>query len=531
MDRRKNKSINNKRELVKRSAELSIDNPKNSIEDLKEIKKDYSLLFNKMSNGFALHKIILDKEGKSSDYRFLEVNPAFEKLTGLKRADIIGKTALEVLPGLEKYWIDTYGKVAMTGKPVQFEYYSQPLGKYYEVNVYSPQKGYFVTIFSELGTESHIFKRYFESYLEYAGVLFLVLDKEGHVSLINKKGVELLGYPEEDIIGKDWFMNFLPEEIRSERKEYFMKIIRGEVPIDSFHENPVIIKSDVKTLKWQNMLLKDASGKIFGILSSSENFTERKREEAEIQRGRAFLDQLLETAPESIVITDNLGTVLRVNGEFVHMFGYGRDEAVGQNVDDLIAPPGHQEEARTITESILQGELVSLESVRRKKDNTLFNVSIIGAPVQIAGKQEAVYAIYRDITERKSMEEKMKRFATVDSLTQIFNKKAGIETLNRDIEASLSTKTPTTLVFIDANGLKLINDTYGHIEGDEYLKLIARNMSDRVGEAGTVFRFGGDELIILLPKSDKKKAVKLLNEIEKTIENLISNFKNLIKCQ
>jgi diguanylate cyclase (GGDEF)-like protein/PAS domain S-box-containing protein len=512
--------------------------------------------------------------------------------------------------------------------------------------------------------ESQIFKKYFESYLEYAGMLFLVLDKELCVSHINKKGVELLGYPEEEIIGKNWFMNFLPSEIRSETKEYFMKALRGEVPIDSYYENPVVTKSGVKTLKWQNTLLKDANRKIFGILASAEDITERKRmedalraseerfrlainstkeglwewniqtnqeffsprwceiigysfedpelphtynswasrihpddydrvigalnnhlekdtkydidyrhrhksgeyrwqnskgqaifdqsgkpikmvgcisditerkkAEAEIQRERAFLDQLLETAPESIVITDNIGTVLRVNNEFVHMFGYEVDEAVGQNVDDLIAPPGHQEEAKTITESILQGGQVSLESVRRRKDNTILNVSIVGAPVQIAGKQEAVYAIYRDITERKSIEEEMKRLATVDSLTQIFNKKAGIETLKRDIEASLSTKTPTTLVFIDANGLKLINDTYGHIEGDEYLKLIARNMSDRVGEAGTVFRFGGDELIILLPKSDKKKAVKLLNEIEKTIENLSSElqkpYKMSISC-
>jgi PAS domain-containing protein len=176
---------------------------KNDLKNLEKFKKDYSLLFNKMSNGFALHKIILDKEGKPCDYRFLEVNPSFEKLTGLKKENVIGKTALEVLPGLEPYWIDTYGKVAMTGKSVQFGHYVQPLNKYYTVNAYSPKKGYFVTIFSELENESRIFKRYFESYLEYAGVLFLVLDKEGHVSLINKKGVELLGYPEEDIIGKD----------------------------------------------------------------------------------------------------------------------------------------------------------------------------------------------------------------------------------------------------------------------------------------------------------------------------------------
>jgi PAS domain S-box-containing protein/putative nucleotidyltransferase with HDIG domain len=74
-----------------------------------------------------------------------------------------------------------------------------------------------------------------------------------------------------------------------------------------------------------------------------------------------------------------------------------------------VALPGAQEEARAITESVLQGGQVSLESVRRRKDNTILNVSIVGAPVQIAGKQEAVYAIYRDITERKQVEEALRR--------------------------------------------------------------------------------------------------------------------------
>jgi diguanylate cyclase (GGDEF)-like protein/PAS domain S-box-containing protein len=525
MDKHKKPSRIGKK-LTKEDAEQSrkLNNQKGLSEVLKELEIDYSIIIENMLNGFALHEIILDKDGKPCDYRFLEINPSFEKLTGLKKENIIGKTALEVFPGLEPYWIDTYGKVAMTGEPVQFEHYSQSLNKHYLVNAFSPKKGYFVTIFSELGTESQNFKKYFEQYLKYTSIPFLVLDKKGHVSLINKKGVELLGYPEEDIIGKDWFINFLPEEIRSEIKEYFMKALRGEVPIDSYYENPVITKSGIKTFLWQNTLLKDAGGKIFGILASAEDITERKKMEAEIKRERTFLDQLLETDPESIVITDNSGTVLRVNNEFVHMFGYEVGEAVGQNIDDLVAPPGYHEEAKTIAESLFQGGQVSLELVRRRKDNTILNVSIIGAPIQIAGKQEAVYAIYRDITERKRMEEEMKRLATVDSLTQIFNKEAGIEILKRDIEASLSTKTPTTLVFIDANGLKLINDTYGHIEGDEYLKLIARNISDKVGEAGTVFRFGGDEFIILLPKSDKQKAAKLLNEIEKTIENLGSEL-------
>ncbi len=151
MDKHKKSSRIGKK-LTKEDAEQihKLSNQKGRSEILKEFKIDYSIIIENMLNGFALHEIILDKDGKPCDYRFLEVNPSFEKLTGLKKENVIGKTALEVLPGLEPYWIDTYGKVAMTGKPVQFEHYSQSLNKYYLVNAFSPKKGYFVTVFSDI---------------------------------------------------------------------------------------------------------------------------------------------------------------------------------------------------------------------------------------------------------------------------------------------------------------------------------------------------------------------------------------------
>ncbi len=106
----------------------------------------YNSIINKMTDAIAFHKVILDNSGKPCDYLFLEVNPAFEKLAGLKRKEIIGKTVLEILPNLQLSWINTYGKVALTGKTVHFKQYSKPLNKNYEVNAYSPLKGYSHTI-------------------------------------------------------------------------------------------------------------------------------------------------------------------------------------------------------------------------------------------------------------------------------------------------------------------------------------------------------------------------------------------------
>lgn len=114
---------------------------------------DYDLLIEHMVNGFALHKIVLDDKGQPIDYIFIKVNESFEKLTNLKREDIINKKISEVLPGTADdpaNWIGRYGEVAKGGVGIQFENFSQDVGKWFLVSAYSPQKGYFVTTFIDI---------------------------------------------------------------------------------------------------------------------------------------------------------------------------------------------------------------------------------------------------------------------------------------------------------------------------------------------------------------------------------------------
>lgn len=113
-------------------------------------EQHYQMIFNSMIEGVAVHEILCDDHGKPEDYRFLAVNPAFERLTGLKKEDVVGRTAREVVPGLEDVWIATYGKVALTGEPAHFENYAKNFGRWYEVIAYRPMPGQFVTIFSDV---------------------------------------------------------------------------------------------------------------------------------------------------------------------------------------------------------------------------------------------------------------------------------------------------------------------------------------------------------------------------------------------
>jgi PAS domain S-box-containing protein len=114
----------------------------------------YEMLFREMIDGFALHNIICNEQGQPVDYRFVAVNPAFERLTGLQAAKVIGRTVLEVMPQTEPFWIETYGQVALTGKATQFEHFSQALNRHFEVTAFCPVPHQFATIIVDK-TEKH----------------------------------------------------------------------------------------------------------------------------------------------------------------------------------------------------------------------------------------------------------------------------------------------------------------------------------------------------------------------------------------
>ncbi|RQD74551.1 chemotaxis protein CheB [Desulfonatronospira sp. MSAO_Bac3] len=123
---------------------------------LRESEKYYRNLFSQMPNAFALHEIVLDHDEQPCDYTFLEVNPAFEEMTGLKARDILGRRVLEVLPETEESWIQRYARVALGGPPEDIQDYSLELQKYFKVRVFSPEYKKFAVIFDEIRDTSDI---------------------------------------------------------------------------------------------------------------------------------------------------------------------------------------------------------------------------------------------------------------------------------------------------------------------------------------------------------------------------------------
>ena len=117
---------------------------------LSDSEKKLRQMFNQMVSASALTEVIFNNNGKPRDYRYIEVNPAFEVITGKKRSQVIGKTILEIFPETERYWLQSFEKVALTGNPIQIENYHRPLDKYFSVSAFRPQKGQLALSFIDI---------------------------------------------------------------------------------------------------------------------------------------------------------------------------------------------------------------------------------------------------------------------------------------------------------------------------------------------------------------------------------------------
>ncbi len=133
----------------------------------------------------------------------------------------------------------------------------------------------------------------------------LVIDADQRVNLINKKGCEILGYREDEIIGQDFIDNFLPERIKTEIKGIFNILIAGKIEPVEHVENPIITKNgQEKLIAWHNTVLRDEQGKITSVLSSGEDITQQKQTERKLKESEELMHTILNASPDMIMKVD-----------------------------------------------------------------------------------------------------------------------------------------------------------------------------------------------------------------------------------
>lgn len=181
-----------------------------------------------------------------------------------------------------------------------------------------------------------------QQYFDIAGVILIAIDLDGIVTRINKKGCEVLGYKEKEILGKNWFENWIPAQDRSRMRDIFKKIMEGNLPQMEYYENPVLTKDgELKTIAWHNALLQDDEGNTMGTLSSGEDITLHRRSEEERIRLQLMLQQAqkmeaIGTLAGGIAHDfNNILTPLIIHTEMA-LLDIGSNHAVSHNLEQIL---------------------------------------------------------------------------------------------------------------------------------------------------------------------------------------------------
>jgi PAS domain S-box-containing protein len=241
-----------------------------------------------------------------------------------------------------------------------------------------------------------------QKYLDIAGVIIVAIDADKKITLINKKCSEILGYSEQEIIGKNWFDTFIPGRLRDEVKAVFEKLMAGEIESVESFENPVLTRrGEERLIAWHNTILKDEAGNITGILSSGEDITERKKAEKRL----SLLASIVDFSDDAIVGKTLDGIIVSWNRGAQKLYGYSADEVKNKSISILV-PPDHPNEIPQLLERIRQGQRIEhYETLRMRKDGKKICASLTISPIKDAsGKIIGASTIAWDVTEQKRIE-------------------------------------------------------------------------------------------------------------------------------
>jgi two-component system, cell cycle sensor histidine kinase and response regulator CckA len=236
------------------------------------------------------------------------------------------------------------------------------------------------------------------------GVAFI--DRQMRYLSVNARLASYHGVPVEEHYGKKIF-----EVIPTMANEVISAVRRVFVTGDPlFNHESTSLDPDGSERVWLTNYfpLRTSGGEIQSVAVMVLDISARKTAEHSLTVQKAYLEQLLELAPEAVVIVDTKNIVQRTNREFTNFFGYTPSEAIGRDLDELVVPEDRRDEGRWLDREAERGVEISIETVRRRKDGSRLEVSLLVAPIAVGGGQLAVYCIYRDITEQKRAEKQMR---------------------------------------------------------------------------------------------------------------------------
>ncbi|MCF7944644.1 MAG: PAS domain S-box protein [Spirochaetia bacterium] len=433
----------------------------------------YRQLFTHMPTGFALYEIMYDSQQRPVDYRFLEVNPAYEELTGMQVQQVIGKTVKEVIHGTEPEWIDTYKKIVAERGPEEFEKYSQALNKWFRVRAFAVGGNQIATLITDI-TEN---KRTEQQLRDSASVQTLLAEVSREavwaddIDAFQQTTLEKIG---SSFNASRAYLFAFDKTVNTLNNAYEwcadgilpQKDNLQNIPADEFHwwmqtllQNHAICYSDIQEipdpgtreiLQAQDILSilvvplfiqeqlygflgidkcsvprnwsEEDQKILFSLAQIISRAIEKRQLQDEVAQNEEYLRKTIHSIGDGMIITDIYGIVKLTNPEAEILTGFSQAEAVGQPiagilhlVDEVSGEPRENPVDRVL-ETGLHAEMERRTQLIAKSGKR-YSISVSAAPIQESGSSLAgVVLVFRDITEEIKTEEMMQHVAKLESL-------------------------------------------------------------------------------------------------------------------
>lgn len=336
---------------------------------------------------------------------------------------------------------------------------------------------------------------------------------------VNTSFMGLFGYKADEVVGRKLDDCLVCPILKSEASNLNHRIACGEVfttdsvRVDKFGRQHHVFITGIPIMTEEAFC---------GAYVIYRNRTFEVESERKLFNQKVAFESLFRNSHDAIVRIDINQRVIDINERFEILFGYKLDEIKGKEVDKLIANEAVLGDSIELTNRLMSGEKVSVEGLRYSKNGSARMYFVQGVPIIAAGVIIGGYGIYTDITERKAAEEKAFFMSYHDQLTGLYNRRFFEVEFER---LSTERNMPMSLVMGDVNGLKLINDAFGHGSGDEFLKRIAVTLRDNYREGELIARLGGDEFVILLPQTSLAVTEKIVQRLKAALSR--ERFKGL----
>jgi PAS domain S-box-containing protein len=335
---------------VRQAAELI--ERKRAEQMVRESEGKYRTLFESIDEGFCTIEVLFGENETPIDYRFLEVNPAFEKHTGIKHAR--GRRMREIAPQHEEHWFEIYGKIALTGEPARFENRAEQLHRWYDVYTFrvgNPQDRKVAILFNDITERKRVeealreseerFRRYFD-----LGLVGMAITSPTKGCLeVNDELCRILGYRREELLRLTWAELTHPDDLAADVAN-FNRVLAGQ--IDGYSIDKRWIRKDGRIIAsiMAAKCVRRANGTVDYFVGLVQDITERKRAEEEQRK----LAALVENSPDFIGLASLDGAVYIVNPAGRMMVGlYSAAQVAETRIQDYVA----EEDRAIVQEHVL----------------------------------------------------------------------------------------------------------------------------------------------------------------------------------